>query len=85
MIWANVVEDIEAIIIRFLNGLNRKITNVAELQFYIKFKDMTNMDNKVDRELKRKSSIHKGGNSSYFHIQVLIIRERGSFYQNQIQ
>jgi hypothetical protein len=32
MIWANVVEDREATMARFINGLNRDTANVAELQ-----------------------------------------------------
>jgi len=43
MIWANVVEDREAIMARFLNGLNRDITNVVDLQHYVKLEDMVHM------------------------------------------
>jgi hypothetical protein len=32
MIWANVVEDREATMARFINGLNRDTANVVELQ-----------------------------------------------------
>ena len=35
MIRANVVEDREATMARFLNGLNRDIANVVELQHYV--------------------------------------------------
>ena len=40
MIQANVVEDREATMARFLNGLNRDIANVAELQHYVKLEDI---------------------------------------------
>jgi hypothetical protein len=49
MIWANVVEDIEATMTRFLNGLNKNIVNVVELQCYIELKDMVHMTTKVER------------------------------------
>jgi hypothetical protein len=35
MIRANVEEDIEATVARFLNGLNWNIANVVELQHYM--------------------------------------------------
>jgi hypothetical protein len=46
MIRANVEEDREAIMARFLNGLNRDITNVSELQHYVE----------LERQLKRKGT-----------------------------
>ena len=47
LIRANVEEDREATIARFLNGLNQDIANVVELQHYIKLKDMVHMAIKV--------------------------------------
>jgi hypothetical protein len=52
MIWENVVEDREATMTRFLNGLNCKITNVIELQHYMKLDDIVDMDKKAE-QLKR--------------------------------
>ena len=49
LIWANVEEDREATIARFLNGLNQDITNVVELQHYVELKDMVHMAIKVKR------------------------------------
>ncbi|RVW21501.1 Transposon Ty3-I Gag-Pol polyprotein [Vitis vinifera] len=43
MIWANVEEDREATMARFLNGLNRDIANVVELQHYVELEDMVHM------------------------------------------
>ena len=40
MIRANVVEDREATMARFLNGLNRDIANVVEVQHYVELEDM---------------------------------------------
>jgi hypothetical protein len=42
----NVFEDREATITWFLNGLNRYITNVAELQHYLKIEDIVCMATK---------------------------------------
>ena len=54
MIRANVEEDREATMARFLNGLNRDIANVVELQHYVELEDMVHMAMKVERQLKRK-------------------------------
>ena len=43
MIRPNVVEDREATMARFLNGLNRDIANVVELQHYVELEDMVHM------------------------------------------
>ena len=56
MIWANVEEDREATMARFLNGLNRDIANVVELQHYVELEDMLHMAIKVERQLKRKGT-----------------------------
>ena len=53
MILANVEEDREAIMARFLNGLNWDIANVVELQHYVELEDMVHMAIKVERQLKR--------------------------------
>uniref|UniRef100_A0A7N2MS55 Reverse transcriptase n=1 Tax=Quercus lobata TaxID=97700 RepID=A0A7N2MS55_QUELO len=43
MIRANVEEDRETTMARFLNGLNRDIANVMELQHYVELEDMVHM------------------------------------------
>ena len=48
MIWANIEEDREATMVRFLNGLNRDIANVVELQHYMELEDMVHMATKVE-------------------------------------
>jgi len=53
MIRANVVEDREATMARFLKGLNREITNVVELQHYMELEDMVHMATKVERQLRK--------------------------------
>ena len=56
MNWANVEEDREATMAMFLNGLNRDITNVVELQHSVELEDMVHMAIKVERQLKRKGA-----------------------------
>ncbi|RVX02077.1 Transposon Ty3-G Gag-Pol polyprotein [Vitis vinifera] len=56
MILAKVEEDREATMARFLNGLNRDIANVVELQHYVELEDMVHMAIKVERQLKRKGT-----------------------------
>ena len=48
MIRANVVEDTETTMVRFLNGLNRDIANVVELQHYVELENMVHMAIKVE-------------------------------------
>uniref|UniRef100_A0A2N9I939 Reverse transcriptase domain-containing protein n=1 Tax=Fagus sylvatica TaxID=28930 RepID=A0A2N9I939_FAGSY len=56
MIRANVEEDREATMARFLSGLNRDIANVIELQHYVEIEDMVHMAMKVERQLRRKGT-----------------------------
>ena len=56
MISANVEEDREATMVRFLAGLNREIANIVELQHYVELEDMVHMAMKVERQLKRRGS-----------------------------
>uniref|UniRef100_A0A2N9HVB7 Reverse transcriptase RNase H-like domain-containing protein n=1 Tax=Fagus sylvatica TaxID=28930 RepID=A0A2N9HVB7_FAGSY len=66
LIRANVEEDREATMARFLNGLNRDIANVVELQHYVELEDMVHMAIKVERQLKRKGtwSFQNSGSST---------------------
>ena len=65
-IRANVEEDREATMARFLNGLNQDIANVVELQHYVELEDMVHMAIKVKRQLKRKGtrSFQNSGSSA---------------------
>ena len=56
MIRANVIKDREATMTRFLNGLNRDIANVVELQHCVELEDMVHMATKVERQIKRRGS-----------------------------
>ena len=53
MIRANVEEDREATMARFLNGLNREIANTIEIHHYVELEDLVHMAIKVERQLKR--------------------------------
>ncbi|KAJ8753022.1 hypothetical protein K2173_008809 [Erythroxylum novogranatense] len=65
MIRANIVEDPEATMARFLSGLNRVIANVVELQHYLEIENMVNMAMKVERQLKARVAARSGASSNY--------------------
>lgn len=49
IIRANVEEDREAIMARFLSGLNSNTTNIVELHHYVVLKGTVDMTIKIDR------------------------------------
>ena len=57
IIWANVEEDKEATMARFLNRLNQDIANVVELQHYVELEDMVHMAIKVERQLQKERNL----------------------------
>ena len=67
MVRADVNEDRETTMPRFLNVLNKEIAHVVELQHYVELEDMVNMAIKVERQLKQKriSKYNTGSGSSY--------------------
>ncbi|PKI62327.1 hypothetical protein CRG98_017328 [Punica granatum] len=56
MIRANVKNDREATMARFLTGLNREIQNAVELQHYVELEDMVHMVIKIENQFKRRGS-----------------------------
>jgi hypothetical protein len=54
MIRANVEEDREATMARFLHGLNREIAVVVEMQHYVEFTDMVHQAIKVEEQLNER-------------------------------
>ena len=56
MIRANVEEDRETTMARFVVGLNQEIANIVELQYYVELEDMVRMAIKVENQLKRRGS-----------------------------
>lgn len=69
MIRANVEEDREATMARFICGHNREIANVVELQHYVEIDDVVHMAMKVERQLKRggrtSSKVEASGSASW--------------------
>jgi len=64
MIRANIEEDREATMARFLSGLNQEIQDRIELQHYVELEDMVHMAIKVEQQLKRRTSRNSQGSSS---------------------
>ena len=49
MIQANVKEDKEAIMARFMNGLNHDITYIVELHHYVELEEMVHLAMKMEK------------------------------------
>uniref|UniRef100_A0A2N9FBE6 RNA-directed DNA polymerase n=1 Tax=Fagus sylvatica TaxID=28930 RepID=A0A2N9FBE6_FAGSY len=60
MIRANVEEDREATMARFLHGLNREIADIVEMQHYVELTDMVHQAIKVEEQFKRKGLVRRG-------------------------
>ena len=56
MTRANIEEDQEVAMARFLAGLNWEIQNVVELQHYVELEDMVHMTIKIENQIKRRGS-----------------------------
>ncbi|GMI66645.1 hypothetical protein HRI_000333800 [Hibiscus trionum] len=85
MIRANIDEDREATMARFLSGLDPNIAVVIELQHYVEIEDMVHMAIKVEKQLKRKGSTRtyggassRSGQSSYKRSPPIPPNERGA-------
>ncbi|XP_024042726.1 uncharacterized protein LOC127899879 [Citrus sinensis] len=64
IIRANVEEDREATMARFLNGLNREIANKIELRHYVEIEEMIHKTIKIEQQLKRRGNSHAAPSSS---------------------
>ncbi|KAL4302735.1 hypothetical protein GQ457_10G012240 [Hibiscus cannabinus] len=64
MIRANIDEDREATMARFLAGLDPNIAAIVELQHYVEIEDMVHMAMKVERQLKKKGTTRAYGGST---------------------
>ena len=78
MIRANVNEDEEVTMSRFLNGLNRDISNVVELQSYVDLEELVHLANKVEGQLKRKGNTQSGAYTGSYSGQRMNYRRKGS-------
>ncbi|KAL4388272.1 hypothetical protein GQ457_09G017470 [Hibiscus cannabinus] len=68
MIRANIEEDQETTIARFVSGLNPKIADTVELQYYVDLEEVVHLAIKVEKQLKRKgdqASSHSFSIGSY--------------------
>ncbi|KAH0716655.1 hypothetical protein KY290_012917 [Solanum tuberosum] len=54
MIQANCMEEEEATIARFLNGLNTEIANVVEIQQYASLDELVDLSVKVEKQIEKK-------------------------------
>lgn len=63
-IRANVEEDEEATMARFLHGLNRDISDIVELQHYTQMEDLVHQAIRVEQQLKRKGQIRRSNTAS---------------------
>ncbi|RDX82000.1 hypothetical protein CR513_37271, partial [Mucuna pruriens] len=64
MIRANVEEDREATMARFIGALKKEITDVVELQHYMEIEDLLHKEIQVERQLKSKNSSKFASSSS---------------------
>ena len=65
MIRANLKKDREAIMARFLSGLNREIANLVELHHYVDLEDMVHMAINVEKQLKAKTKANSTPTSTW--------------------
>jgi len=64
MMRANVEEDREATMARFIGGLKKEIADVVELQHYMEMEDLLHKAIQVERQLKSRSSSKFSSSSS---------------------
>ena len=65
MIRANVEEDRETTMARFIGGLKKEITDVVELQHYVEMEDLLHKFIQMERQLKAKSTSKFASTSSW--------------------
>jgi len=65
LIRANINEEHEATMARFLHGLNSDIRDVVELQNYVELEELVHQAIKVEQQLKRKGTMKRGSSNFY--------------------
>jgi len=65
LIRANINEEREATMARFLHGLNSDIKDVVELQNYVELEELVHQAIKVEKQLKRKGSMKRSFSNFY--------------------
>lgn len=64
MIRANIEEDPEATMARFIGGLNREIADIVDLQHYVEMEELLHKAIKIEKQLKSKKSRYGSSSSS---------------------
>lgn len=64
MMRANIEEDREATMARFIGGLKKEIADVVELQYYVEMEDLLHKAVQVEKQLKSKTSSKFSSSSS---------------------
>ena len=64
LIRADIEEDREATMARFLRGLNREIADTIELHHYVELEELVHMALKVERQQQRRQSTRPQNSSS---------------------
>ena len=64
LIKANIEEEEDVTIARFMGGLNREIVDMVELQHYIEIEDLVNITMKGEKQQKQKRAAKSFSNSS---------------------
>ncbi|XP_068503778.1 uncharacterized protein [Phaseolus vulgaris] len=77
MIRAGKNEENEAIMARFLNGLNHDIRDVVELQEYVDMKELLHKANQVEQQLKRKGIMRSSNNNKNFNWKDKAMKDKG--------
>eukprot|EP00256_Glycine_max_P066098 XP_025980693.1 uncharacterized protein LOC112998749 [Glycine max] len=65
LVRANIEEDSEDTMARFLNGLNPEIRDVVELQEYVVLDDLLHRALRVEQQIKRKSATRRNSPNTY--------------------
>ena len=64
MIRANIEEDREATMTRFISSLNKEIADVVDLQYYMEIEELLHKAIKVEKQIKSKGLRSGLGSSS---------------------
>jgi hypothetical protein len=64
LIKANIEEDRDVTMARFIGGLNKEIADVVELHHYVEMEDLVNMAMKVERQQKQRGAAKSFSNSN---------------------
>ena len=65
LVRANIEEDIEDTMARFLNGLNLDIRDVIELQEYVELDELLHKAVQVEQQLKQKIATRRNSSNNF--------------------